>query len=417
MRVPFRVDTLVTLADWGKDEGVWYRCPGDLAPQPMLWSNYLHCQHNAVLGRRGLVLSPYGGLGNHRYPQVGSGDTPAAWSTLAFEVYSTLTAANVLTPWTHDLGGFHQTAYIWPTAELWIRWVQFGVFSPSFRTHCAKEGACEPWDFAQQPVWTAAFQLRNALMPYVYSASYAAYFTGVSIAHPLYYDYPEDEESYVFAEQYLFGDAMLVAPVVDLKEVPKAIWLPSGAWYPWCQHANSPLIGPLLLTNQTFALDEIPVYVRAGSIIATKTMADAPALPVAPTRLVLLLFPGATTSTAQVYEDDGEGLAYQSGAFRVLTIVQERLPPQVLSVFVTPTGQGYASEADTRAFSFQFLGVETLPQRVTLSVDGGPATPMSPTSPGTPPGYWLTQQGVYPALEVALFNTTSTSTIAVQVFM
>ena len=72
--------------DWGKDNGVWYRCVDDTLAQPMLWSNYVHCQRARAAGLRGLVLSPYGGLGNHRYPQVGSGDTAVGFDTLEFEV-------------------------------------------------------------------------------------------------------------------------------------------------------------------------------------------------------------------------------------------------------------------------------------------------------------------------------------------
>ena len=126
--------------DWGKDAGVWYgfhshhsvfcnilsmyRCPADTGAQPMLWSNYVHHQLLQQQGKRGLVLTPYGGLGNHRFPQVGSGDTDVAYATLEFQVYQTATAANVLTHWTHDLGGFHQSSFVWPTPELWLRWLQ-----------------------------------------------------------------------------------------------------------------------------------------------------------------------------------------------------------------------------------------------------------------------------------------------------
>ena len=140
----------------------------------LLWRclpSQLHCQRAAAQGQRGLVLTPYGGLGNHRYPQVGSGDTDVGYETLQFEVYSTLTAANVLTPWTHDLGGFHQTAFLWPTPEMWLRWIQFGVFSPSFRTHCTHDGYCEPWAFwvelpELEPIIIATFQVGG----YIYSS-------------------------------------------------------------------------------------------------------------------------------------------------------------------------------------------------------------------------------------------------------
>jgi len=101
-----------------------------------------------------MVLTIYGGLGNHRFPQVGSGDTFSAWETLEVEVYLTLTAANVGVGWTHDLGGFMVNGGGGDTPEnraqhnpeMLLRWLQFGAYSPLFRTHCSH---CEirPWTY------------------------------------------------------------------------------------------------------------------------------------------------------------------------------------------------------------------------------------------------------------------------------
>lgn len=87
------------------------------------------------------------------------------------------------------------------------------MFSPSLRTHCTKNAACEPWDFFEVlNQTTAALQLRSALLPYIYSAAFAATRTGVALAHPLYYDWPlGPEEAYNVTTEYLFGPDMLVA--------------------------------------------------------------------------------------------------------------------------------------------------------------------------------------------------------------
>ena len=107
----------------------------------------------------------------------------------------------------------------WP--ELWLRWIQFGVFSPVFRTHCNDGCSCQPWDFMVDGTYeaaiTAAFQLREQLMPYIYTAAHEAYATGVAINHPVYYDHPEHDEAYSEAQRqsYLFGPSVLVAAIVS----------------------------------------------------------------------------------------------------------------------------------------------------------------------------------------------------------
>eukprot|EP01052_Picozoa_sp_SAG31_P049777 SAG31_NODE_11061_length_1070_cov_1.268795_1_plen_356_part_11 len=183
------------------DEAYWFQCPfDDKGGSPLLWSTHVHVRRAEALGKRGLVMTPMGGLGQHRYPLAGSGDTAAAWATLAYQIYQSATAANVGVHWSHDLGGFDPdqsntrpdgphmpviagnfsdyeyelTMCSWP--ELWLRWVQFGVMSPVYRTHCEHACSCQPWDYMVDDVYeaaiTAAFQLREQLMPYIYTAAH-----------------------------------------------------------------------------------------------------------------------------------------------------------------------------------------------------------------------------------------------------
>jgi alpha-glucosidase (family GH31 glycosyl hydrolase) len=105
----------------------------------------------------------------------------------------------------------------WP--ELWLRWAQFGVMSPVFRTHCNDGCSCQPWDFMVDATYevaiTAAYRLREQLMPYIYTAAYEAFTSGVTINHPLYYDWPDHDEAYNENQSYFFGSSVLVAPIVS----------------------------------------------------------------------------------------------------------------------------------------------------------------------------------------------------------
>ena len=168
--------------------------------------------------RRPVIFHRWGGLGSHRY-QIGfSGDTYINFPTLAFEPYFTATASNVgYGYWGHDLGG-HMINYYEPNdPELLLRWMQFGVFTPIFRTHATKGGHIERriWTYDNFPMINQTVKLRYALFPYLYTMARKAYDTGLGLCRPMYYEYPESAEAYEREGQYFFGDDILVAPVVD----------------------------------------------------------------------------------------------------------------------------------------------------------------------------------------------------------
>ena len=116
---------------------------------PLWMLNYFHFKDMEKRGRRGLILSRYGGLGSHRYPIGFSGDTIVTWKSLEFQPYFTATASNVgYTWWSHDIGG-HMNGY--KDNELALRWYQFGVFSPINRLHSSSNPFCgkEPWNYPE----------------------------------------------------------------------------------------------------------------------------------------------------------------------------------------------------------------------------------------------------------------------------
>ena len=101
-----------------------------------------------------------------------------------------------------------------------LRWLQFGVFSPIFRTHGSSQAGNERriWKYENFPSMLKCVNLRYQLMPYIYTAARQAYDTGISICRPLYYEWPEENEAYRAEQEYMFGDDILVSPVVTPAE-------------------------------------------------------------------------------------------------------------------------------------------------------------------------------------------------------
>jgi len=259
--------------DWQQGEG-WFK---DTFPtlNPTWFLNYVFFTQPAKWGNgdRPIILHRWGGLGNHRYPVGFSGDVYPNWESLEYQPYMTRESANVMFGyWSHDIGGFMEPA----ADELYLRWIQYGVFSPIFRTHGTRlaENIKRMWHYKPEyfKAMRVAMQLRSKMLPYIYTAARIAHDTGESICAPLYYDHPTLEQAYKFKTQYKFGPDMFVAPVVapvdkDTKLVAMKVWVPPGEWIEMMSGRS--FVGPKVL-RRTFSLEEIPVYVRAGAVIVTK---------------------------------------------------------------------------------------------------------------------------------------------------
>jgi alpha-glucosidase len=329
---------------------------------PTWWLNYVFFTDMERQGKaRPLLFHRWGGLGNHRY-QIGfSGDAESVWKSLAFQPYFTSTAANVgFGYWSHDIGG-HLPGTITP--ELYTRWVQFGILSPILRTHTTKNPDAERriWAYPEENyrAMRDAILLRYALIPYIYTAARQAYDSGVSICRPMYYDHPEDAEAYAYFDQYMFGNDMLSAPVTDSLRrdsllAAKKIWLPEGRWYEWA--TGTMLEGPAVV-ERTFALDEIPLYIRAGAVIPMQPkMKNSHEKPVDP--LLLTIVPGAAGST-RLYEDEGNSLGYQRDECAWTPVEQNGWAGDSLKIAIGPASGSYAGMPAERSYEIRLPG--TLP--------------------------------------------------------
>ena len=300
---------------------------------------------------RPLIFHRWGGLGSHRYPIGFSGDSFTTYGTLAWQPYFTATASNVgFGYWGHDLGGHQQTGGNDP--EIYLRWMQFGVFTPIFRTHATNWEGIERriWKYSNFPSLLETVKLRYALMPYIYTAARQAYDTGVSLCRPLYYEWPEVNNAYLFEDEYMFGDDILVAPVVTKPEsdgmTARRTWLPEGRWFDVCR--NKVVEGNRTFTDR-YAMEEIPYFFRAGSVIVNNP--PMMNLNTRPDRLILKVVPGGNGQT-KLYEDEGDTEGYKQGAYTTTTISHEGNTLTIL-----PREGKFAGMPESRSYTVEFLAV------------------------------------------------------------
>ncbi len=282
----------------------------------VLWIDHLTFRHmREDLGRRPILLGRYSGWGTHRYGACFTGDTASQWEVLAHELEVNTRAAQVgMAYLSHDLGGFKGP---WPgihlkriDPELYIRWIQVGALSPIMRVH-SHHGIREPWKYGPNVLRVAreAYRFHQELVPYLYHLARQAYDRGLPILRPLWFLYPEDGKTYQTPDEFFLGDKILAAPVVK-PGGRRRIYLPAGRWF---SVADGEILQGPLEEERFYPLDKIPLFVRAGSILPAQDprLRTGTALP---DPLVLRIYPGGEDEL-DLYEDEGDGLGYEKGAF------------------------------------------------------------------------------------------------------
>ncbi len=283
--------------------------------------------------KRSFVLTRTGTAGIQREPTaLWTGDIYSEYGTLQAHIPEALnTQMSGISMWTCDTGGF-----ISPTndedcpynlyhndktehAELYERWMQFSCFTPIFRSHHAG-GEAVPYRYNKLTFdgMSHYIRLRYRLIPYVYSLYYENHLNGTPIMRPLFWHYPEDEKAYTVTDEFLFGEYMLVAPVIEPQKNRRTVYLPKGRWY----DSDYDYIYEGGREYEIYApQNRIPVFIRAGGIIPmTDDIMNTSELDFG--KLEAEVYP-CGKSSARIYADDGITDNYLSGEYTVTEITCE----------------------------------------------------------------------------------------------
>ncbi len=228
--------------------------------------------------KRVLNLTRSGYCGQQRFgAMVWSGDVDGSWEQFREQIPAGLNIAMAGIPyWTTDIGGFFRNMIHCNTEdqdqynsdnykELLSRWFEYGTFCPIFRIHGFRSET-EVWRFGKEFEALARkyIDLRYQLMPYIYSTSRKVTTDGAVFMSPLAYQFPEDKNVWNISDQFLFGESLLISPVVEYKARTRKMYLPEGVWYNfWSGEAQEG--GREIVASAE--LDEMPIFVKAGSII------------------------------------------------------------------------------------------------------------------------------------------------------
>lgn len=304
---------------WTQDarcNGFGQSLPIDQArPLQTLWMMRTSCeaQLEARPDERPFLISRAGGPGMQRYVQTWSGDNFTSWQTLKYNIPMGLgLGLSGVANTGHDVGGF---AGLRPSPELFLRWVQNGIFQPRFTIHSWKEhtGANEPWMYPQiLPYVREAIQFRYRLMPYLYNLLVESVASGHPIARPMVYEFPQDKACLTESFDFMLGPSLLVASVLAPFMRRRKVYLPAGPhWYDF--YTGKTFAGGQTITAAA-PLQHSPLFVREGSFLPMGEVVH-PMFHAADDLRQVLLYPpvGEGQATYLLNEDDGHSLAYQRG--------------------------------------------------------------------------------------------------------
>jgi alpha-D-xyloside xylohydrolase len=287
-------------------------------------------QREAAPNQRVFILTRSGFAGIQRYSTaIWSGDTTSTWTALAKQIPAGLGASiSGLSYWTMDSGGYtmqYKFAHEPMTAadeeewrELNARWFELSTFTPMLRVH-GELRPREMWTLGDgSPAYNAELKfdrLRYALFPYIYSMAGWTTQRDYTMLRPLVMDFPEDRVARESNDEFMFGPALLVAPITQYKQRERSVYLPLSAnWYNYW--TGQPVVSGTISGPAPY--DEIPVFVRAGSIIPygpeMQYVGEKSCDPIA-----LYVYAGADGEFT-LYEDEGTTFDYEKGAFSEIPI-------------------------------------------------------------------------------------------------
>jgi alpha-D-xyloside xylohydrolase len=301
--------------------------------------------------KRVVILTRSAFAGQQRYGTINwSGDIGGTWDTYKRQIVAGLNYSMTGMPyWTTDIGGFFRPGRSQYTdekyQELLTRWFQWGAFNTIFRIH-GYQSETEPWKYGEtvENNMRKMLHLRYQLMPYIYSSAWQNSSKGSTMMRPLVMDFATDEKAVQQPYEYMFGKALLVAPVTEAGVKRREVYLPKfTTWYDWW--SNKHYAGGQTINADT-PPDQIPLFVKAGSIIPFGKDMQYTAQKPADT-LEIRIYSGAD-GKLELYEDEGDNYNYEKGKFSVLAFYWNNTAK---TLTIGPSkGKFYAGQLSKRIF-------------------------------------------------------------------
>lgn len=316
--------------------------------------------------KRVFILSRSGFSGIQRYGvSTWSGDIGNDWETLRRQLAAGLGyMASGMPWWTFDAGGFFRPTdqYKDPAYhERFARWIQLATFSPLQRVHGYKTNT-EFWNYGslveQQSL--KYLQLRYRLLPYIYAQNAAISFKGGTLMRPLVMDFAQDRKALEAEDQYMFGPALLVAPVMKPSVTSRKVYLPvnKGGWFDFWTGKK---FSSASVIDAVADVTTIPVFVKAGSIVPlcldqqyTKQVQN----PV----ITLRIYPGANADF-ELYEDDGETYKYEKGASSIIPVHWNE---QSQTLTIGKRRGSFEGMPEKRQFKIELIASDTKSERTLM---------------------------------------------------
>ena len=305
--------------------------------------------------RRPLLYGYNSCMSSHRYSVLYSGKSVVGWDTLRkIPLFNINSTNNGVSWWSHDIGGYHNGT---EDNELFIRFVQLGVFSPILKlsSETGKYYKREPWrwDIKTYDITKDYLQLRHRLIPYIYSEAYRLSRFGTPLLYPLYYTNPFVYDDPLYHNEYYFGSELFISPILNSKDyvmdrVIHKFYIPDGVWYDFITGKKFP--GNRRYVS-FFKDQDYPVFVRMGAIIPMAYGEDIfNTKP--PKNMEIQIFPGKSNNYV-MYEDDGETNLYLKNNFILTSIDYNYMPNNYTVIIRALEGKGSIIPS-TRNYKFVF---------------------------------------------------------------
>lgn len=341
--------------------------PGDFyrLTYPLMVSKAVYDgQRAATNDKRVCILTRSAFAGQQRYGVINwSGDIGGDWDTYRRQIVAGLNfTISGLPYWTTDIGGFFRPGPAQYTNqnyhELLLRWFQWGAFNPIFRIH-GYMSETEPWKYGQKVEnnMRKMLNLRYQLLPYIYSQAWQITSNGSTIMRPLVFDFANDAEAVKQAYEFMFGKAFLVAPITEAGTTQRPVYLPKAAqWYNFW--TDERFAGGQTITADA-PIDQIPVFVKAGSIIPVGPVVQYVNQNTNET-LELRIYEGANGNFT-LYEDEGDNYNYENGKFSTIAFVWN---DESKTLTIDDRAGNFEGMLESRQFDVKIIGQNSIEKTV-----------------------------------------------------